>query len=181
MSFVSSKVNILCRFINIELYKIFVIINRAIKGLHCSTNKGHPGDIFYSCYVLFVPSKLTRLQKWLLDDCQYRLPTNSAAGRAQPKLLTTASLRWIWIELFVRISFLIESTPHMASYIDTPTMSYVIVMTCLWQCLPCIKSSNSLAHTTPMIRRFKFWITRSLIPNNKLPNRKCRYYVYLKW
>ena len=36
MSFVSSKGNILCRLINIELYKIFAIINRAIKGLHCS-------------------------------------------------------------------------------------------------------------------------------------------------
>ena len=38
MSFVSSKGNILCRLINIELYKIFAIINRAIKGLHCSLN-----------------------------------------------------------------------------------------------------------------------------------------------
>ena len=37
MSFVSSKGNILCRLINIELHKIFPIINRAIKGLHCST------------------------------------------------------------------------------------------------------------------------------------------------
>ena len=35
MSFVSSKGNILCRLIKIELYKIFAIINRAIKGLHC--------------------------------------------------------------------------------------------------------------------------------------------------
>ena len=36
MSFVSSKGNILCRLVNIELYKIFAIINRAIKGLHCN-------------------------------------------------------------------------------------------------------------------------------------------------
>ena len=36
MSFVSSKGNILCRLIKIELYKIFAIINRAIKGLHCT-------------------------------------------------------------------------------------------------------------------------------------------------
>ena len=35
VSFVSSKGNILFRLINIELYKIFAIINRAIKGLHC--------------------------------------------------------------------------------------------------------------------------------------------------
>ena len=35
MSFVSSKGNILCRLVNIELYKIFAIINRALKGLHC--------------------------------------------------------------------------------------------------------------------------------------------------
>ena len=35
MSFVSSKGNILCWLVNIELYKIFAIINRAIKGLHC--------------------------------------------------------------------------------------------------------------------------------------------------
>ena len=35
MSFVSSKGNIFCRLIKIELYKIFAIINRAIKGLHC--------------------------------------------------------------------------------------------------------------------------------------------------
>ena len=37
MSFVSSMDNILCRLINMELYKIFAIINRAIKGLHCIT------------------------------------------------------------------------------------------------------------------------------------------------
>ena len=36
MSFVSSRGNILCRLIKIELYKIFAIINRAIKGLHCN-------------------------------------------------------------------------------------------------------------------------------------------------
>ena len=35
MSFVSSKGNILCRLIKIELYKIFAIINPVIKGLHC--------------------------------------------------------------------------------------------------------------------------------------------------
>ena len=35
VSFVSSKGNIFCRLIKIELYKIFAIINRAIKGLHC--------------------------------------------------------------------------------------------------------------------------------------------------
>ena len=39
MSFVSSKSNILCRLINIELYKIFAIMNRAIKGLHCTCVK----------------------------------------------------------------------------------------------------------------------------------------------
>ena len=38
VSFVSSKGNILCRLIKIELYKIFAITNRAIKGLHCITN-----------------------------------------------------------------------------------------------------------------------------------------------
>ena len=36
VSFVSSKGNILCRLVKIELYKIFAIINRAIKGLHCT-------------------------------------------------------------------------------------------------------------------------------------------------
>ena len=36
MSFVSSNGNILCRLINIEPYKIFAIINRALKGLHCN-------------------------------------------------------------------------------------------------------------------------------------------------
>ena len=39
VSFVSSKGNILCRLIKIELYKIFAIINRAIKGLHCNELK----------------------------------------------------------------------------------------------------------------------------------------------
>ena len=29
---------IYCRLINIELYKIFALINRAIKGLHCTVN-----------------------------------------------------------------------------------------------------------------------------------------------
>ena len=37
MFFVSSKGNILCRLVKIELYKIFAIINRAIKGLHCNS------------------------------------------------------------------------------------------------------------------------------------------------
>ena len=37
VSFVSSKGNILCRLVKIELYKIFAMINRAIKGLHCTT------------------------------------------------------------------------------------------------------------------------------------------------
>ena len=41
MSFVSSKGNILCRLIKIELYKIFAIINRAIKGLHCINTPCH--------------------------------------------------------------------------------------------------------------------------------------------
>ena len=50
MSFVSSKGNILCRLIKIELYKIFAIINRAIKGLHCTdisyrTVASHETDI----------------------------------------------------------------------------------------------------------------------------------------
>ena len=36
VSFVSSKGNILCRLVKIELYKIFAIINRAIKGLYYS-------------------------------------------------------------------------------------------------------------------------------------------------
>ena len=36
MSFVSSKGNILCRLIKIELYKIFAIINRAIKSAGCT-------------------------------------------------------------------------------------------------------------------------------------------------
>ena len=36
MSFVSSKGNILCRLVKIELNKILAIINRAIKGLHCT-------------------------------------------------------------------------------------------------------------------------------------------------
>ena len=35
VSFVSSNGNILCRLVKIELYKIFAIIIRAIKGLHC--------------------------------------------------------------------------------------------------------------------------------------------------
>ena len=44
VSFVSSKGNILCRLVKIELYKIFAIINRAIKGLHCTVvTNGHPG------------------------------------------------------------------------------------------------------------------------------------------
>ena len=38
MSFVSSKGNILCRLIIIELYEIFALINRAIKGLHTVSN-----------------------------------------------------------------------------------------------------------------------------------------------
>ena len=45
MSFVSSKGNILCRLIKIELYKIFAIINRAIKGLHCTMSGDTEADI----------------------------------------------------------------------------------------------------------------------------------------
>ena len=45
MSFVSSTGNILCRLIKIELYKIFAIINCAIKGLHCISISGALIDI----------------------------------------------------------------------------------------------------------------------------------------
>ena len=56
MSFVSSKGNILCRLIKIELYKIFAIINRAIKGLHCITNLSFTEGIF--------PAELLKLHKF---------------------------------------------------------------------------------------------------------------------
>ena len=52
MSFVSSKDNILCRLINMELYKIFAITNRAIKGLHCTCyavqRETHCADSLYA-------------------------------------------------------------------------------------------------------------------------------------
>ena len=54
MSFVSSKGNILCGLINIELYEIFAIINRAFRGLHCTSFCQHcvisPLSPF-NCYV----------------------------------------------------------------------------------------------------------------------------------
>ena len=45
VSFVSSKGNILCRLIKIELFKIFAIINRAIKGLHCMSVCWFPAPV----------------------------------------------------------------------------------------------------------------------------------------
>ena len=47
VSFVSSKGNILCRLVKIELYKIFAIINRAIKGLHCISIANALGRGYY--------------------------------------------------------------------------------------------------------------------------------------
>ena len=47
MSFVSSKDNILCRLINMELYEIFAMINRAIKGLHCIMCFDGDQDLLY--------------------------------------------------------------------------------------------------------------------------------------
>ena len=65
MSFVSSKGNILCRLVKIELYKIFAIINRAIKGLlidiavfinglaqDCSNSIANALELQQSCSVL---------------------------------------------------------------------------------------------------------------------------------
>ena len=59
MSFVSSKGNILCRLINIELYKIFAIINPAIEGLHCK--RGPLVDVINVSIVImiFTPVILT--------------------------------------------------------------------------------------------------------------------------
>ena len=59
MSFVSSKGNILCRLIKIELYKIFAIINRAIKGLHCTSGIDIPLTLRFSM-LLFWPSGVVR-------------------------------------------------------------------------------------------------------------------------
>ena len=39
VSFVSSKGSIICRLISVNFYKIFAIINRVIKGLHCTINQ----------------------------------------------------------------------------------------------------------------------------------------------
>ena len=59
VSFVSSKGNIFCRLIKIELYKIFAIINRAIKGLHCN---GIPHKIHW--YFFFFKFLLVMNQHW---------------------------------------------------------------------------------------------------------------------
>ena len=69
MSFVSSKGTILCRLVNIELYKIFAIINRAIKGLHCTEH-------FHACtevdnfkkIVVFVTEALLNVITWCLSE-----------------------------------------------------------------------------------------------------------------
>ena len=55
VSFVSSKGNILWRLVKIELYKIFAIINRAIKGLHCILTH------FYVCFHV-ITGPLIKLQ-----------------------------------------------------------------------------------------------------------------------
>ena len=60
VSFVSSKGNILCRLVKIELYKIFAIINRAIKGLHCNVENvsilwhHHEGTAVYAQQSIFI-------------------------------------------------------------------------------------------------------------------------------
>ena len=69
MSFVSSKSNILCRLINIELYKIFAIMNRAIKGLHCIkhviTSISQHGNIYLYLPTICEPTNLRWIDKLL--------------------------------------------------------------------------------------------------------------------
>ena len=80
MSFVSSKGNILCRLINIELYKIFAIINRAIKGLYCIVNK---------IPLKFVPKGLT--------DNKPTLPHITALCQTGDKPLFEPMMVYRWI------------------------------------------------------------------------------------
>ena len=64
VSFVSSKGNILCRLVKIELYKIFAIINRAIKGLHCTMMRSQPYLIIMSLTVVSMLGSLIRSYLW---------------------------------------------------------------------------------------------------------------------
>ena len=69
VSFVSSKGNIFCWLIKIELYKIFAIINRAIKGLHCNSyllsSQSRPRQV--TCLVHFFIHRLKMPIKWSCD------------------------------------------------------------------------------------------------------------------
>ena len=114
MSFVSSKGNILCRLIKIELYKIFATINRAIKGLHCNcwiivnrfinnihiehiqelrTRFSFLGVLFWSCtnrlysyryFVVIIPLSQYRLKEFWIN-CINVLRANEIATAKQSK------------------------------------------------------------------------------------------------
>ena len=96
MSFVSSKGNILCWLIKIELYKIFAIINRAIKGLHCISNH----DQWHKCSVLFYPKVLFETSRNEFVD----------------KISGMCNLWWIGLQLLLTNSGLVVSLSQNIVY-----------------------------------------------------------------
>ena len=94
--FVSSKGNILCRLVKIELYKIFAIINRAIKGLHCTiiwTSAGisliGPLKANFSDILIEIQTfwfKKIRLKMLSVKCCPLRLGLNVLNQTAPPSL-----------------------------------------------------------------------------------------------
>ena len=114
MSFVSSKGNILCRLIKIELYKIFAIINRAIKGLHCISwtlrnkfraisikiHKLHSGKCIRKCCLQnvnhFVQDSMywVKIFQYLLSDRSMRAAgTPNATGKQSPPKHWTCAVK----------------------------------------------------------------------------------------
>ena len=106
VSFVSSKGNILCRLIKIELYKIFAIINRAIKGLHCTLSVSPMCTIklwlWIDLYKNIIPRKIFYimgiylvLQSWnYFYLCYSLLPTDKVRNASLQFCVNTGMIGW---------------------------------------------------------------------------------------
>ena len=101
MSFVSSKGNILCRLIKIELYKIFAIINRAIKGLHCNDDneKMHPHFTSQFCVPMRCMQTLNdnHVAFWGIHDVYIQLKCFGGRDIWRMRWLPNHKQPWYWL------------------------------------------------------------------------------------
>ena len=170
VSFVSSKGNILCRLVKIEPHKIFAIINRAIKGLHCM--------FIYVYLVMALPRVSNKTKRGLfkepdtpLDDTLQE--TQPAEMRSLPSKFTDtyhpghdlAASPDTWRAIFIRD----KATENKTVQIDRVTHLSTSLKHCFYKSSFIMTSSNgNIFRVTGSVRG----IHQS--PVNSLHNGKCR-------